>query len=60
VAVLKDLTLGGEDGEGNVEVLNGVRAGDRLVVDAPPGLSSGTRVRIRSRTGTGPAEGGRP
>lgn len=60
VAVLKDVTLGGEDGEGNVEVVNGVRAGDRLVVDAPPGLSSGTRVRIRSRAGTGPAEGGRP
>ncbi len=60
VAVLKEVTLGAEDGEGNVEVVSGVRAGDRLVVDPPAGLKSGARVRVqRTDGGTGEA-GGQP
>lgn len=47
-AVLRDLTLGGTDGDAGVLARSGLRPGDRLIVNPPPQLESGMRVRIRS------------
>lgn len=60
VAMLKDLVLGAEDGDGNIEVVSGVRAGDRIVVDPPAGLRPGARVRIQRTGAEAGGEGGRP
>jgi hypothetical protein len=37
--------VGNEDGD-QVEVLSGLTSGDRIVVDAPPTLKDGDRIRI--------------
>lgn len=45
-AAERSITLGGRPMPGHVEVLAGLRAGDRLIVDPPPGLHAGARLRI--------------
>jgi len=47
IAVSKDLKLRGRGGGGYVDVLEGVRPGDRLIADPPASLRSGMRVRVR-------------
>ena len=42
------IAAGGTVGDG-VEVLSGLRAGERIVLDPPPGLADGDRVRVRER-----------
>jgi RND family efflux transporter MFP subunit len=44
------VAAGGTVGDG-VEVLSGLRAGDRIVLDPPPGLADGDRVRVRDGSG---------
>jgi multidrug efflux system membrane fusion protein len=39
--------VGAADGE-RVEVLSGINAGERVVVDGPPTLADGARVKERS------------
>jgi len=46
VATLQEVSLGSEDAEGNVEITRGLRAGDRVVADAPPSLRPGMRLRV--------------
>lgn len=45
-AVRREITLGDRDGE-MVLVRSGLRPGDRLIVNPPDSLASGTRVRLR-------------
>jgi RND family efflux transporter MFP subunit len=42
------VAAGGTVGDG-VEVLSGLRPGERVVIDPPPGLADGDRVRVRER-----------
>jgi len=42
------VAVGGNVGD-ETEVLSGVRAGERVVIDPPPGLADGDRVRVRER-----------
>ncbi|HWL92094.1 MAG TPA: efflux RND transporter periplasmic adaptor subunit [Phycisphaerae bacterium] len=46
VAERRRVSLAAEEAGGAIEVLSGVRLGDRLIVDPPQGLGDGTRVRI--------------
>lgn len=41
-----DVTRGQETDEGYVELREGVRVGDRVIVDAPTALSDGDRIRV--------------
>jgi hypothetical protein len=54
---MRMLTLGGRVIDGWVEVTEGLRPGDRLIVGDPPGLKEGVRVRVTGegtpRTGEG-------
>ena len=43
------VAAGGTVGDG-VEVLSGLRPGERIVIDPPPGLADGDRVRVRERS----------
>ena len=47
IAVMRDLKLAGKSWEGYVDVVEGVRPGDRLIADPPSNLRSGMRVRVR-------------
>jgi RND family efflux transporter MFP subunit len=42
------VAVGGTGGDG-VEVLSGLRPGERVVIDPPPDLADGDRVRVRER-----------
>jgi multidrug efflux pump subunit AcrA (membrane-fusion protein) len=48
LAVLREVSLagGGVDDEGNVEVVAGLKPGDRLIADPPPKLRAGARIRV--------------
>lgn len=50
VAELRQLELGIEQGD-RIEVLNGLRAGDQIVVTGQQGLRDGSRIRVSSGTG---------
>lgn len=45
-AELRTVSLTGEISGGNIEVLQGVRLGDRLIADAPQNLADADRVRV--------------
>lgn len=51
VATLRNITLGFGSSEGWVEVVDGLRPGDRVIVGNPAGLAEGTRVRIGGEDG---------
>ncbi len=53
VAVQRDIVLGAAVGEGDIEVREGLRPGDRLIVDAPSGLREGVRVRVLGEKSAG-------
>ena len=48
---LRVVRLGDELGSGRVAVLSGVREGDRIVDNPPPGLKAGQRVEARNAPG---------
>ena len=57
VAELRQLELGIEQGD-KIEVLNGLRAGDQIVVTGQQGLRDGSRIRVSSGSGfTAPQRG---
>jgi len=43
---LRTVSLGGETADGSVEIIQGLRIGDRVVADAPSNLGNGDRVRV--------------
>ncbi len=49
-AVHQPVTLGAARLEGWIEIASGLSPGDRLIADAPPGLSNGRSVRIVGET----------
>lgn len=45
-AELRTVSLAGETADGSVEILQGLRMGDRVIADAPSDLGNGDRVRV--------------
>ncbi|MDR3464559.1 MAG: MdtA/MuxA family multidrug efflux RND transporter periplasmic adaptor subunit [Xanthobacteraceae bacterium] len=54
---VRKVTLGATDGE-RVEVLSGLAAGDRIVVDGADKLRDGAKINVRSEAGAADAAGG--
>jgi multidrug efflux pump subunit AcrA (membrane-fusion protein) len=60
-AVMRTVRLGGESSVGWVEVLDGLRAGDRVIVGDVGRLSEGRRVRVLGEADEAPDhDGGHP
>ncbi len=52
-ASMRHLVVGGARSDGWVEVVDGLRPGDRLITGNPPGLREGKRIRVIEDSATG-------